>query len=94
MKFFQYIALVGVACATRLTSHHATALHQAPISHHHLVKWENLTQDQEKEITDWIIEELTTGEKTITWDEMKKAITDFGKKHGFPALPAAAWKEI
>ena len=37
---------------------------------------------------------MTTGEQTITWDEMKNALTAFGKKHDFEPLPKEAWKEM
>ena len=58
-------------------------------------KWEKLTPEQSQEFEDWIIAELTEGkERTITKDELKTQITDFGKKHGFPEFPEDAWKEL
>merc|ERR1719267_143502 len=57
-------------------------------------EWEDLTPAQEKEIEDWVVNELTTGEKTITKEEAHDAIVAFGKKHGFPPLPKKAWKKL
>ena len=57
-------------------------------------RWENLTEEQVQEIEDWIVEELTTGEMTITKKEAHDAIVAFGKKHGFPPLPKEAWVEL
>ena len=57
-------------------------------------KWENLTDEQEQEIEDWVVEELTTGEGTITKQEAHDAIVAFGEKHGFPPLPEEAWTEL
>ena len=57
-------------------------------------KWENLTAEQEQEIEDWVVEELTTGEMTITKQEAHDAIVAFGKKHGFPPIPEEAWDEL
>ena len=41
-----------------------------------------------------MVNELTTGEKTITWDELKSALTAFGKKHDFEPIPALVWEEL
>ena len=57
-------------------------------------RWENLTDEQEQEIEDWVVEELTTGEMTITKEEAHDAIVAFGEKHGFPPLPEEAWVEL
>ena len=57
-------------------------------------RWEKLTKAQEKEIEDWVVEELTTGEKTITKAEAEAAIKAFGEKHGFEPLPKEAWEEL
>ena len=57
-------------------------------------KWENLTDEQEQEIEDWVVEELTTGVGTITKQEAHDAIVAFGEKHGFPPLPEEAWVEL
>ena len=57
-------------------------------------KWENLTPEQEQEIEDWVVEELTTGEETITKQEAHDAIVAFGEKHGFEPLPDEAWEEL
>ena len=35
----------------------------------------------------WVIEELTTGDKTITKEEAHDAIVAFGEKHGFDEIP-------
>merc|ERR1711907_122367 len=88
MKFFALIALIGSAAAIKLT--HNQPKHLA----HNKVKWENLTDAQEKEIEDWVVEELTTGEKTITKKEAEEAIKDFGKRHNLPSLPEEAWDEL
>ena len=57
-------------------------------------RWENLTPEQEQEIEDWVVEELTTGEMTITKEEAHDAIVAFGEKHGFPPIPEEAWAEL
>ena len=57
-------------------------------------RWENLTDEQEQEIEDWVGEELTTGEMTITKQEAHDAIVAFGEKHGFPPLPEEAWEAL
>merc|ERR1712100_455417 len=57
-------------------------------------KWENLTDEQEQEIEDWVVNELTTGEMTITKQEAHDAIVAFGEKHGFEPLPEEAWVEL
>ena len=57
-------------------------------------RWENLTPEQEQEIEDWVVEQLTTGECTITKQEAHDAIVAFGEKHGFPPLPEEAWVEL
>ena len=90
MKFFALIALVGSAAALRLSHNHVNTLaHQQS-----KVKWEKLTKAQQKEIEDWVVEELTTGEKTITKAEAEAAIKAFGEKHGFEPLPKEAWEEL
>ena len=57
-------------------------------------KWEHLTDAQEKEIEDWVVEELTTGDMTITKKEAHDAIVAFGEKHGLEPLPKEAWEEL
>ena len=57
-------------------------------------RWENLTKAQEKEIEDWVVSELTTGDETITKAEAEAAIKAFGEKHGFEPLPKEAWEEL
>ena len=66
MKFFQTLALIGTAAAVRLTQQPATPIAHQP-SHLMKVQWEDLTEEQMKEIEEWFVEQLTTGEKTITW---------------------------
>ena len=105
MKFFHLLALVGVASAMKLSSHnthmlasikHANknALRRVQTKNFIKQRWENLTPEQEKEIEDWVVEELTTGEMTITKQEAHDAIVAFGEKHGFPPLPEEAWVEL
>ena len=94
MRFFAFVALLGSAAAVRL-SHQPTHT----LAHSHLKsfaksKWENLTDEQEQEIEDWVVSELTTGEGTITKQEAHDAIVAFGEKHGFPPLPKEAWVEL
>lgn len=48
------------------------------------VQWKDLTKEQKKEIEDWVVEELTTGEKTITKQEAHDAIVAFATKHDLP----------
>merc|ERR1711937_7746 len=96
MKFFAFVALLGSAAAIKLT-HQAPHSHKLAHSHikaHMKTKWENLTDEQEQEIEDWVVEELTTGEGTITKEEAHDAIVAFGEKHGFPPLPEEAWEEL
>ena len=50
---------------------------------------EKLTPAQEKEIMDWVLEELGGG--TITKDEAHDAIVDFCDKHGFPQPTPEMW---
>ena len=105
MKFFHLLALVGVASAMKLSSHnthmlasikHANknALRRVQTKNFIKQRWENLTDEQEQEIEDWVVEELTTGEGTITKEEAHDAIVAFGEKHGFPPLPEEAWTEL
>ena len=107
MKFFALVALLGSAAALRFNHIDGQSLvkrvHTQNIQNvfakrraQKLMKaqWEHLTEAQEKEIEDWVVEELTTGEKTITKDEAEGAIKAFGKKHGFPPLPEEAWVEL
>ena len=90
MKFFALIALVGSAAALRLSHNHVNTLaHQQS-----KVKWENLTEKQEQEIETWVVDELTTGDETITKAEAEAAIKAFGEKHGFEPLPKEAWEEL
>ena len=56
--------------------------------------WVNLTPAQEKEIEDWVIEELTTGEKTITKQEAHDAIVAFAKKHGLDEPTDEEWEKL
>lgn len=53
-----------------------------------------LTKEQEKEIHDWVVNELTTGEKTITKQEAHDAIVAFADKHGFPQPTAEEWEKL
>ena len=105
MKFFHLLALVGVASAMKLSSHnthmlssikHANknALRRVQAKNFIKQRWENLTEEQEQEIEDWVVEELTTGEMTITKQEAHDAIVAFGEKHGFPPLPEEAWEAL
>ena len=105
MKFFHLLALVGVASAMKLSSHnthmlssikHANknALRRVQTKNFIKQRWENLTDEQEQEIEDWVVEELTTGEGTITKEEAHDAIVAFGEKHGFPPLPEEFWVEL
>ena len=105
MKFFHLLALVGVASAMKLSSHHThmlssikhankNALRRVQTKNFIKQRWENLTDEQEQEIEDWVVEELTTGEGTITKQEAHDAIVAFGEKHGFPPLPEEAWTEL
>ena len=107
MKFFALVALLGSAAALRFNHIDTKSLAQRLESHkiHNVfakrraqklmkAKWENLTDEQEKEIEDWVVEELTTGEGTITKQEAHDAIVAFGEKHGFPPLPEEAWTEL
>jgi Ca2+-binding EF-hand superfamily protein len=58
------------------------------------VQWPKLSKAQEKEIEDWVVEELTTGEKTITKQEAHDAIVAFADKHGFPQPTAEQWEQL
>ena len=98
MKLFHLLALVGVASAMKLSSHNTHMLSSIKHANKNALKrvqtknlmkqrWENLTAEQEQEIEDWVVSELTTGEGTITKEEAHDAIVAFGEKHGFPPLP-------
>ena len=107
MKIFALVALIGVAASMRLGHIQGAQLVKA-VKTQKLqntfakkraqklmkAKWENLTDEQEQEIEDWVVEELTTGEGTITKEEAHDAIVAFGEKHGFPPLPEEAWEEL
>merc|ERR1712023_277715 len=107
MKFFALVALLGTADSMRLGNingaHLVKAVHTKQVNNMSAkkraqklikAKWENLTDEQEQEIEDWVVEELTTGEGTITKEEAHDAIVAFGEKHGFPPLPEEAWEEL
>merc|ERR1711907_767718 len=96
MKFFAFVALLGSAAAIKLTHQapHTHKLAHSQIKAHMKTKWENLTDEQEQEIEDWVVEELTTGEETITKQEAHDAIVAFGEKHGFEPLSEEDWEEL
>ena len=107
MKFFALVALLGTAASMRLGNingaHLVKAAKSAKVNHvfakkraQKLMKqkWEHLTDEQEQEIEDWVVEELTTGEGTITKEEAHDAIVAFGEKHGLPPVPEEAWEEL
>ena len=107
MKLIAFVALLGTAAAMRLGNINGHSLVKAVKTqklHKTFAKrraqklmksrWENLTDEQEQEIEDWVVEELTTGEGTITKEEAHDAIVAFGEKHGFPPLPEEAWTEL
>ena len=107
MKIIAFVALLGTAAAMRLGNINGVSLVKAVKTqklHNQFAKrraqklmkakWENLTEEQEDEIEAWVVEELTTGEMTITKQEAHDAIVAFGEKHGFPPLPEEAWVEL
>ena len=107
MKFFALVALLGTAASLRLNHINGAQLVKAVKTQRvenafakrkaqKLMKarWENLTDAQEKEIEDWVVSELTTGDGSITKEEAHDAIVAFGKKHGFEELPDEAWEEL
>ena len=107
MKFFALVAPLGTAASMRLgniNSHQLVkAVHTKQVHNvfakkraQRLIKakWENLTAEQEQEIEDWIVEQLTTGEGTITKEEAHDALVSFGEAHGFDPIPAEAWEEL
>ena len=107
MKFFALVALLGSAAALRFNHIDGQSLvqrvHTQEIQNVFAkrraqklmkVQWENLTKAQEKEIEDWVVSELTTGDKTITKAEAEAAIKAFGESHGFEPLPKKAWEEL
>ena len=57
-------------------------------------QWPKLTKAQQKEIHDWVVEELTTGEKTITKQEAHDAIVAFCDKHGLPEPTDEEWEKL
>lgn len=110
MKFFTLIALAGTAFAARLAHknhghhndfhviHHALTKAKA---HKHLkiksmlrARWDDLTDEQMEEIGAWFEKELTTGEETITWEELHNGITSFGESHGFAPLSEEDWAAV
>merc|ERR1712176_865871 len=107
MKIIAFVALLGTAAAMRIGNINGVSLVKAVKTQKinntfakrraqklMKAKWENLTDEQEQEIEDWVVEELTTGEGTITKKEAQAAIVAFGEKHGFPPLPEEAWEEL
>merc|ERR1712176_1706342 len=107
MKIIAFVALLGTAAAMRIGNINGVSLVKAVKTQKinntfakrraqklMKAKWENLTDEQEQEIEDWVVEELTTGEGTITKKEAHDAIVAFGEKHGFPPLPKEAWVEL
>ena len=87
MKFATLFALVASASAIKLT-------HSQPKTFSlTLVKeWECPSQEAYQEVADWVEEELTTGEKTITEKEGRKALAAHAKKHGIK-MTKKMWKE-
>ena len=57
-------------------------------------QWPKLTKAQQEEIHDWVVEELTTGEKTITKQEAHDAIVAFCDKHGLPEPTDDEWEKL
>merc|ERR1712023_414010 len=107
MKFFALVALLGTAASMRIGNINGAqlvkAVHTQKVNNMFAkkraqklikAKWENLTDEQEQEVEDWIVEELTTGEGTITKEEAHDAIVAFGEAHGFDPIPAEAWEEL
>merc|ERR1711988_2058522 len=107
MKFFALVALLGTAASMRIGNingaHLVKSVKAQKVNNMFAkrraqklikAKWENMTDEQEQEIEDWVVAELTTGEKTITKKEAHDAIVAFGEKHGFPPLPEEAWEEL
>ena len=105
MKLFHLLALVGVASAMKLSSHNTHMLSSIKHANKNALKrvqtknlmkqrWENLTAEQEQEIEDWVVEELTSGDETITKEEAHAAIVAFGEKHGFEPLSEEDWEEL
>lgn len=110
MKFFTLIALAGTAFAARLSHNHHVHHNDFHVMHKVLAKakvhkqmkiksmlkakWDDLTEAQMEEIGAWFEHELTTGEETITWDELKGAVSSFGSANGFPPLSDNDWAGV
>ena len=94
MRFFALVALLGTAASAIKLTHQAPKVPHSMVKTHIKHKWENLTAEQEQEIEDWIVEQLTTGEGTITKEEAHDALVSFGEAHGFDPIPAEAWEEL
>ena len=56
-------------------------------------RWD-LTDEHLEEIAGWIVEQLTTGEQTITKEEAEAAIKAFGEANGFQPLSEEEWSEL
>ena len=80
MKFAVLFALFATASALTLTQEQGhqliKAVHTRQVNNIFAAQrarnqlkaqWEDLTEEQMKEIEEWFVEQLTTGEKTITW---------------------------
>ena len=104
MKFFALVALLGSVAAIRIGNIDGHALVKRVETHRiqtafakrnaqklMQAKWDDLTKEQKEEMAAWIEDQLSNGDETITWAEMKGAIIGFGKKHGFPAIPEKEW---
>lgn len=87
MKFATLFALVASASAIKLT-------HSQPKTFSlTLIKdWECPSQEQYQEVAEWVEEELTTGENTITEKEGRRALAAHAKKHGIK-MDKKMWEE-
>merc|ERR1711990_997754 len=104
MKFYSLIALICGASAIKIAHKPAsnnlvsmktyTKLHSFTKSKlkAHQPDWD-LTPEQEADIEEWIVSELTTGEGTITAEEAHTALTAFAEHHGF-TISDEEWEEL
>ena len=107
MKFFAIVALLGTTASIRLgniNGHQLVQRVRVQKLHNQFAKkrtqrllkakWDDLSAAQMEEIGAWFEDELTTGEETITWSELKDAVTSFGQAHDFPPLTEDDWAGV
>ena len=79
MKFATLAALVASASAVRLFQKRPSLVELLAVEEE---EWKCPTQEQFDEISAWVHNELTTGDKTITLQEATDGMNSFCEAHG------------